>query len=209
MGLALATCAHRARAMDEAGPSTPALPRFTLGARVGPQWIFLEGDGAQSDLRGYVGGLDAAWRLSHHLSLAESIEGSLFDGRSDRLEPGPTASSLALVTQLRIDTNPEGPWSARIDLGPGYRWLWVPSTSGPTELYGALEPLRLRVGPAYRAGEVQVSVALGVGFGLFLSRPGDRNCAISGTCADSLLDSDTASPVHFVGDLTVAVQGWP
>jgi hypothetical protein len=52
-------------------------------------------------------------------------------------------------------------------------------------------------------------VALGLGFGLFLSRPGDRSCAVTGTCQDSLIDSDTASPVHFVGDLTVAVQGWP
>jgi hypothetical protein len=208
-GLLLAGCARTALAADEAPGRPEALHPLSLGARVGPQSIFLEGDGAQSDLRGYVAGLDGTLRLSRHLSIAGSIEGSLFDGRSDRLEPGPTATSLGLFTELRIDTNPDGPWSARIDVGPGYRWLWLPLASGPTDAYGGLEPLRLRVGPAYRVGDLQVSVALGVGFGLFLARPGDRNCAVTGTCEDSLLDSDTASPVHFVADLTVAVRGWP
>ncbi len=141
-------------------------------------------------------------------SLAPS-KGHSSTGAATDFEPGPAATSLGVFTELRIDTNPDGPWSVRIDVGPGYRWLWLPMASGPTEVYGGLEPLRLRAGPAYRVGDVQVTVALGVGFGLFFSRPGDRNCAVSGTCQDSLIDSDTASPVHFVGDLTVAVQGWP
>jgi hypothetical protein len=208
-GLLLATHAHLAFATDAARGGTTASIPFSLGARAGPQSIFLEGDGAQSDLRGYVAGVDAALRLSRYLSIAGAVEGSLFDGRSDRVEPGPAATSLGAFSELCIDTNPDGPWSARIDVGPGYRWLWLPMASGPTEVYGGLEPLRLRAGPAYRVGDVQVTVALGVGFGLFLSRPGDRNCAVSGTCQDSLIDSDTASPVHFVGDLTVAVRGWP
>ena len=66
----------------------------------------------------------------------------------------------------------------------------------------------VQVHPGSRARR-RSAVLGGIGFGLFFSRPGDRNCAVSGTCQDSLIDSDTASPVHFVGDFTVAVQGWP
>jgi hypothetical protein len=68
---------------------------LTLGARIGPQSIYLEGDGAPSDLRGYVAGVDAAVRLSRNLSIAGVFEGSLYDRRSDRLEPGPAAMSAA------------------------------------------------------------------------------------------------------------------
>jgi len=182
---------------------------LTLGARIGPQSIYLEGDGAPSDLRGYVAGVDAAVRLSRNLSLAVVFEGSLYDRRSDRLEPGPPATSAAVFAELHVDTNPDGPWSVRIDLGPGYRWLELPLASGPTDEYSGIEPLRLRIGPAYYYGDLEVSVAFGLGFGWFTARPGAHSCAVTGTCQDSLLDSDTASPVHFVGDLSVAIRGWP
>ena len=204
-GLLLVTTVGRAAFAD----GTEARGALSLAARAGPQSIFLEGDGAQSDLRGYVAGAGAALRVSRYLSLAGAVEGSLFDGRSDRLQPGATATSVGVFAELRVDSNPDGPWSARIDVGPGYRWLWLPLAVGPTDAYAGLEPLRLRAGPAYRLGDVQLTVAVGAGFGLFLSRPGDRSCAVTGTCTDSLLDSDTASPVHFVGDLTIAVSGWP
>lgn len=204
--LALAAPLRPAFAEDRAENEAP---RLSLGARVGPQWIFLEGDGSPSDLRGAFAGVDATLRLSRYLSLAGVVEWSTYDGRSDRLEPGPPATSLGTFAELRVDTNPEGPWSVRIDIGPGYRWLWLPLATGSTDAYGGLEPLRLRVGPAYRTGAVQVSVALGFGFGLFTARPGDRDCAVTASCQDSLLDSDTSSPVHFVGDLSVALAGWP
>jgi hypothetical protein len=192
-----------------------ALPRaasadsITVGARIGPQSIFLEGDGSPSDLRGYVAGLDVTVPLSRYLGLAGVLEGSIYDRRSDRLEPGAAATSWAPFAELRVDTNPDGPWSCRIDLGTGYRWLLLPLVSGSTDSYGGVEPLRLRVGPAYRSGRVEVALVLGAGFGWFVARPGARSCAVTGTCQDSLLDSDTASPVHFVGDLSAAVRVWP
>jgi hypothetical protein len=182
---------------------------LSLGARIGPQSIYLEGDGAPSDLRGYMAGVDATVHLSRHLGLAAVAEASLYDRRSDRLEPGPTATSYAAFAELRIDTNPEGPWSFRIDLGPGYRWLTLPLASGPTDEYSGIEPLRIRLGPAYRQGDLEFAVAFGLGFGWFTARPGAHSCAVTATCQDSLLDSDTASPVHFVGDLSVAIRGWP
>jgi hypothetical protein len=203
------------RAWPAAAVALLALPRaasadpIALGARAGPQSIFLEGDGSPSDLRGYVAGIDVTMPLSHHLGLAGVVEASLYDRRSDRLEPGAAATSYGAFAELRVDTHPEGPWSCRIDLGTGYRWLLLPLASGPTDAYGGIEPLRLRLGPAYRTGPLEVSVALGAGFGWFIARPGAHSCAVTATCQDSLLDSDTASPVHFVGDLSVAVRGWP
>jgi len=180
-----------------------------LGARVGPQWVYLEGDFGESDLRGYFAGVDGTLRVTRRLGIGGVVEASVYDGRSDRLEPGPSATSYAAFAELRVETNPEGPFSFRIDMGPGTRWLILPMTTGPAETYGALEPLRLRVGPAYRAGALELSVAIGLGFGWFMARPADRSCAVTGSCEDSLVDSDTASSVHFVNDLSVSVRGWP
>jgi hypothetical protein len=209
----LAACAASgprvAAAAEASGPAERREPLLSLGARIGPQSIYLEGDGSPSDLRGYVLGAQLTLRLSRHLGIAGAVEGSVYDRRSDRLEPGPAATSVAAFAQLHVDTNPEGPWAFVIDLGPGFRWLQLPLASGPTDQYGGLEPLRLRMGPALHHESLELSVALGVGFGWFVARPGARDCAVTGTCQDSLLDSDTASPVHFVGDLSIALAGWP
>jgi len=204
----LATVALLGMARD-AGAEPPERGPLAFGARAGPQSIYLEGDGAPSDLRGYMAGIDATLRLSHYLGVSGAFEASIFDRRSDRLQPGAAATSYGAFAGLLVDTHPEGPWSARIDLGTGYRWLLLPLASGGTDPYGGWEPLRLRVGPAYHPGGLEASVSLGVGFGWFSARPGSRSCAVTGSCQDSLLDSDTASPVHFVGDLSVAIRGWP
>lgn len=181
---------------------------LAVGARVGPQALYLEGDGAPSDLRGTMAGLDLTLHLSSHLGLSVAAEGTVLDHRSDRLQPGPAGTSLGAFVGLAVDTNREGPWSARIDLATGARWLALPLSSGGADTYGGFEPLRLRVGPAYRAGGLEVSLALGVGFGWFWGR-GGADCAVTGSCADSLIGSDTAGSVHFVGDLTLAIRGWP
>src|SRR5262249_55233767 len=68
----------------------PPAERFAIGARAGLQRIFFEGDGAPSDLRGFVFGVDPSLRLGHHFALAAAFELSLFTERSDRIAPGPT-----------------------------------------------------------------------------------------------------------------------
>jgi hypothetical protein len=201
---AVLLASHPARADDAASRGPPS-----FGARIGTQSIYLEGDDAPSDLRGYFAGLDAGARLSRHFRLTGVFEASIYDRRSDRLEPGSPATSYAGFLDLGIDTNPEGPWSASIDLATGCRWLRVPLSSGPSDAYGGVEPLRLRLGPALRVDPILVSVTGGIGFGWFTARPGARSCAVTGTCQDSLLDSETASALHFVGDVSVAVRGWP
>jgi len=196
-------------AADAERAPSDAFPRVVVGARAGVQSIYLEGDGAPSDLRGVVAGVDAALRLGEHVGVGGALEASLYDRRSDRLEPGPAATSYAAFAELRLDTHPAGPWSARIDLGTGYRWLFLPLGSGTTDGYGGFEPLRLHLGPSYRVGAVDVAVLGGVGFGWFTARPGARSCAVTAVCQDSLLDSDTSSSVHFMADLALAVRGWP
>lgn len=200
IALAAATKADRAAADDHASI-------FGVGARVGSQSLYLEGDSATADLRGLFVGVDASLRVTSHVTVAAVVEATRFDARSDRLEPGDVASSLATFAELRIDTNPEGDWTARIDLGTGVRWLRLPLASAPSDTYWALEPLRLRIGPAHRFAGLEVSVAAGLGFGWFVARPGDRSCAVTSACADSILESDTASGVHFVGDLSATLRG--
>jgi hypothetical protein len=183
---------------------------WSIGGRAGSEWMFLEGDVSTSDLRGFVFGVDAAYSVGRRMALGADLDASIYTQRSDRLPPGPTADSFATFLELRIDTNPEGPFSARIDLGTGYRFLMLPLASGPTDRFGAWEALRLRVGPAWRASSgVQVAVVAGFGFGWFASRGRDGACAVIGTCSDSLYDSDAQSPVHFVSELALTVRGWP
>lgn len=208
LGVAAALWTAGARAQEpSAGDARETSHVLTLGARFGPQSVYLEGAGSPSDLRGYVAGLEASLALSRHLAVAGTVEGSEYDARSDRLAPGPTATSLAAFAELRIDTHPEGPWTVRVDLGAGTRWLVLPLASGPTDTYGGVEALRMRLGPAYRWSDgLELGVALGAGFGWFTARPGARECAVTGACQDSLLETDTATPVHFVGDLTVVLR---
>jgi hypothetical protein len=183
---------------------------WSIGGRAGPEWLFLEGDTSQSDLRGFVFGLDAAYPVGRSIALGAALDASIYTQRSERLPPGSTSESLATFLELRIDTNPEGSFSARIDLGTGYRWLWLPLAAGPTDRFGAWEPLHLRAGPAWRpSSRTQVAVMAGFGFGWFASRDRDGTCAVIGSCADSLYDSDAQSSVHFVGELSLTVRGWP
>jgi hypothetical protein len=177
-------------------------------ARASPSEGAAATDGAPSDLRGMVAGVDAAFRLTHYLSLAPSYELSLYDARSDRVQQGPTATSHAAFLEARLDTNPDGPLSVRIDLGPGYRWLALPLASGTTDRYSGVEPLRMHVGPSYRvAGSVELAVLGGFGFGWFVARPGAQACAVTAACPDSAFDSTTQSSAHFVLDLSLAIRG--
>jgi hypothetical protein len=195
-----------ARAEDEPPPP----PRVAFGARAGLQRFFFEGDGSPSDLRGYVLGLDATVRLGPHISLAPVVELSILPTRGDRLEPGPDATSLATFFEARLDTNPAGPWSFRIEAGPGYRWLWLPYASSTTDRFSGLEPLRVRLGPSLRLGEQgEIALIAGAGFGWFWDHSGGRSCAVTATCGDSFYDSDTQTAVHFVGDVSIVVRGWP
>ncbi|HEY8076004.1 MAG TPA: hypothetical protein VIF62_17880 [Labilithrix sp.] len=174
-----------------------------IGARAGLQWIYLEGDGSPSDLRGYVFGADLHARVTKNLALATGLDASLYDRRSDRLPYGRVASSFAPFVGLRLDTNPEGPWSARIELATAARWITLPLDGESEHLFG-IEPLRLRVGPAVRiARSFDLALLLGAGFGWFTSHSGASACAATASCADSRLDSDTSSPVHFVTDFTL------
>ncbi len=175
-----------------------------VGARTGLQWIYLEGDGSPSDLRGYVFGADLHARLTKNLAVATGLELSLYDRRSDRLPYGRVASSWTPFVGARLDTNPGGELSARIELATAARWLALPLDIGATDRFFGVEPLRLRVGPALRvAKSFDLAVLLGFGFGWFTGRDGVHACAANATCADSRLDSDTSSSVHFVTDLAV------
>ena len=184
---------------------------ITFDARAGWQWLFLEGDATTSDLRGNAVDVSAAYSLGPRMALAAGIEGARYGERSDRLPPGATATSAGAFVDLRLDTNPDGPISARIDLGTGYRWLSLPLAAGPTYDHRTArsKPLHLRVGPAWRASpNVQLALQAGFGFGWLVARSRDGACSVTASCADSLYDSDAQSSVHFIFDLTAAVRVW-
>jgi hypothetical protein len=193
-----------------AAPAAAHEREWSIGGRAGSQWLFLEGDASQSDLRGFVFGLDGTYAVTPRIALAMTAEASIYTQRSDRLPFGPNAESVAGFFELRMDTHPEGPFSVRIDLGTGYRWLWLPLASGPTDRFAAWEPLRLRVGPAWRPSSgLQIAVVAGFGFGWFTSRDRDGACAVIGSCADSLYDSDTQTSAYLASELSLQVRGWP
>jgi hypothetical protein len=189
--------------------STVHADPVTLDARAGWQWLFLEGDATTSDLRGNAIDVAAAYAFGPRIGLAAGLEAARYGERSDRLPAGATATSAGAVVELRLDTNPDGPVSARIDLGTGYRWLSLPLAAGPTDRFHAWEPLHLRVGPAWRATPtVQLALQAGFGFGFLVARNRDGACSVTASCADSLYDSDAQSSVHFIFDVTAAVRVW-
>ena len=201
----MSTCAAGAA---EPPPAETSSRRLAFGLRAGSQALYLEGDGSPADLSGYVFGGDAALRLSPRLSIAALFDVSIYGQRSDRVEPGALATSYAPSVELRANTNPEGPFSFRIDLGAGCRWLAVPMDHRVTDRFWGVEPLHLRVGPSYRASERIEVVALGgLGFGWFATHSGSDSCAVNGTCRDSLYDSDVQTSVHFVLDLSLGIRG--
>ena len=183
---------------------------ITLGARVGPQYVFLEGDGPPADLTGWALGLDAAYALTPRLALGAAVDAAVYPGRSDRLPTGDSAHGLATYAELHADTDPTARWSATIDLGTGFRWLSIPLTSGPTDHVRAWEPVRVRAGPTWRGQSgARLSLMVGAGFGFVVSRAREGACSVTGTCADSLYDSDTQSSAEVVVDVTLVVRGWP
>lgn len=197
-------------ARAEAPPAGTPLTPVVLGARIGVQSLYLEGDGTPADLRGFAFAGDAALRVGRHLSFAAVFEASLYGQRSDRVERGPTATSYATFLEARADTNPEGPLSLRIDLGTGCRWLAVPLDRGGRDHYWGFEPLHLRLGPSYRVTRaIDVAALGGLGFGWFSAHPGpgSGSCAVTGTCKDSLYNSDVQSAAHFVVDVSLALRG--
>jgi len=186
------------------------LPRVALGARAGMQSIFLEGDDSPSDLRGLFVGAGAALRVSRYLGFAAVFEASEYDHRGDRLAVGPTAASWAGFVEARADTNPGGPLSVRIEVGPGYRWLVLPIQGAPTDRFSGFEPMRLHLGPSWRiADRTELAILGGAGFGWFASSASPRSCAVSASCPDSGYDSETASSAHFAADVSIAIRGWP
>jgi putative component of toxin-antitoxin plasmid stabilization module len=202
--VALAALATRDARADESPP------RFALGARAGMQSLFLEGDGSPSDLRGMFVGMDGSVRVTRHLALAAVVEASEYAGRGDRLPAGPIATSWGAFLEARADTNPGGPLSVRIDVGPGYRWLTLPVAAAPADHFSGFEPLRVHVGPSWRvAGQTEIALLGGAGFGWFATQSFGRACSVTATCADSLFGSDTVSSAHFVLDVSLAIRGWP
>jgi hypothetical protein len=183
---------------------------LTLGARVGPQWMFLEGDGPPADLTGWTFGVDVAYPLSRRLALGAAADVATYPERSDRLPPGSGAHGLATYLELHADTDPSATWSATVDLGTGFRWLSIPLDAGPTDHVRAWEPVRVRAGPTWRGhGSTRVALVVGAGVGFVVSRAREGACSVTGTCADSLYDSDTQSSAEVVLDLTLVVRGWP
>jgi hypothetical protein len=191
------------------GATTARAGARSVAARAGWQYVYLEGDGEPADLRGYVAAVDATYALGDRVAVGETVEASLYTQRSDRLPPGPSASALATYLELQVDTNPRGSVAARIDLGTGFRWLALPLAAGPTDHFRAWEPLRLRVGPAWRTRGVEVAAMVSFGFGWLVGRARDGVCPVTGSCSDSLYDSDTQSSAHFVTELSLSVRGWP
>ncbi len=199
----------RAAALVAALATSARADGVSLDARIAPQWVFLEGDGPPADLSGDMIGVDVAFPLGHRIALAGAFEGALYTQRSDRMPPGGTAHDLDSFVELQVDTDPTATFSARIALGTGVRWLSLPLSAGPTDRFVAWEPLRLRVGPAWRtSGHTQIAVMAGLGFGFMMSRARDGACAVTASCADSLYDSDTQSSAHFVVELALVVRGW-
>jgi hypothetical protein len=206
----IAAAAIAASAASASASPSDDPPALTFGARLAAQAVFLEGDGPPSDLRGYMLGVDASYRIAPRAAIAAVVEGATYLQRSDRLPPGGTADTLAVFAELQLDTAPRERWSARIELATGYRWLSLPLASGPTDRFGAWEALRLRVGPAWHASpRLQVAVLAGFGFGFLVARDRAGACSVNATCADSLYDSATQSSAHFTADLALVVRGGP
>ncbi len=183
---------------------------WTLGAETKRQLVFLEGDASQSDLRGWTLDLDVGYWFSGKYGVALVFEGSIYNARSDRLPAGSAATSFGLFLEGRANTNPDGPWSCRIELGGGIGKLSVPSAEGAVDRFLELQPLRLHVGPAYTvAPGVDLVLLAGVGLGWFIDHGGGDDCAVTATCTDSMLDSDTGSHAHFVGDLAIGLRFSP
>ncbi len=183
---------------------------LSFDGRIASEWVFLEGDGPPADLSGYCFALGAAYALGPRVSLGAALEAAIYTERSDRLPDGGSAHSLAPFVELHIDTNPTGPLSARIDLATGFRWLRLPLASGPTDSFRMWEPIVVRAGPAWRTSRgTQIAVLFGFGVGWKVSSGRDGACAVTGSCADSLFDSDTQSSAHFTADFALAVRGWP
>ena len=181
----------------------------SIGARLAPQWLFLEGDGTPADLTGDMLGVDVAVPITRRASIAVAAEGALYAQRSDRVPPGGDAHDLAAFAELQLDTRPGESVAARIALGAGVRWLSLPLAGGPTDRFFAWEPLRLRVGPVWRPSpRTEIGVMGGFGFGFIATRGRDGTCVVTGSCADSLYDSDTQSTAHFVVDLSLVARAW-
>jgi hypothetical protein len=181
---------------------------LSFGVRIARQWVFLEGDGPPADLVGFGFQLDAAYPIRRGIAIAAGVDVGLFPERSDRLPPGSAAKSLAPFAGVELDTSPGDDISARIDIATGYRWLELPLSSGPTDRFRSWEALAVHAGPAWRSHGLQLAVMAGFGFGVVMARRHDGTCAVTGSCADSLFDSDTQSSAHFIADLAFQVRGW-
>jgi hypothetical protein len=95
-------------------------------------------------------------------------------------------------------------------VGPGYRWLTLPIEGSAADRFSGFEPLRVHLGPSLRiAGQTELALLGGGGFGWFGARSFGRSCSVTASCADSLYGSDTVETVHFVADLSLAIRGWP
>jgi hypothetical protein len=181
---------------------------FAWNARAGSEQIYLEGDGSPSDLRGFVFAVEPAVRLGSRYTLGLSLEASLYPWRSDRLDAGPLAGGGAAFLEAGAETHPGKPFSVSIRLGAGYRRLWVPLATGGTDAFWAVEAARLRAGPSFQISDrLRIEVLLAGALGWFFAAHGAQECAVTGSCADSLYDSTTQSSAHFTFDLSVAVRG--
>jgi hypothetical protein len=183
---------------------------WTLGAETKRQLVFLEGDASPSDLRGWTLDLDVGYWFSGKYGAALVFEGSLYNARSDRLPPGSSATSFGLFLEGRANTNPEGPFSFRVELGGGIGRLALPSAGGSVDRFIELQPLRLHIGPSYTvAPGVDLVLLAGAALGWFKDHGGGNNCAVTATCTDSMLTSDTESHAHFVADLAIGLRFSP
>jgi hypothetical protein len=207
VGVAILACAGRARA-EGTPPPAPQETGLSLSARAGLQYLYLEGDGAPPDLKGYGFAAEAAMHVWGALSVGASFEPSIYNTRSDRVPTGATATSYATFAFVRLDTNREGPLSVAIQIASGYRWLIVPVDGSPADRFSGIEPLLIRLGPTYRVhGGVDLGLLAGLGVGWFQDVPNAKSCAVVATCGDSLFDSDTQSAAHFTVDLSLVVRG--
>ncbi|MGZ3422971.1 MAG: hypothetical protein ACXVEE_34235 [Polyangiales bacterium] len=188
-----------------------------LGARVGDRSFFFD-DLSPTGLSGTMLEADLGVRLHGRYHLYGFLERGLYDERSDRIAPGPFATSTAAGLGFAGSVAPDSRWDFVFDLAIGYRWLRVPFDSGDprrpfgVDRFSGVEPLRVRLGPSLRPEpRLMLDLLFGAALGRFHGSGSTHveTCSITASCKDSFLeDSDTQSATYFTLDATFGIHTW-
>jgi hypothetical protein len=185
-----------------------------VGTRLGAHSFYF--DSGNAGLSGHAIEGDLGVRLGSRYLVYAFLQQGAYDVRSDRIAPGPFATSFAFGIGAQASVNPEGPWDFVIDLSAGRRSLRVPydTAAGRTQhgvdVYGGWEPLRVAFGPTVLLDpHVRVDLMAGAAIGRFAATGRPETCAIVAACSDSfMVDSDTQSATYYALELSIALHSW-